>query len=236
MKQYTIGRFRDALPPWAKVAQMLKQGEEEVKEMNFYHHVRTLKEQHAATVAAAPVTATIERPRLNLDAPIPEVGVVATAAATAAPHHWQQHASRATTNSRAAAAAARSPAPSYAAAAPEPTTHDAPVSANVSLAAAAGTTATGSSVSSASPSIAVVAPNSDTASDDHSIVQRYLFTLSPSQLDELRIAKRAVTRATVTALMRHHRLPAPTGTAKKSESSALSLLAQFLRVHTSSHK
>jgi hypothetical protein len=188
MHDYTLGRFRASLPPWAKVSQLLQEGASEIDDMNFYHHVRQLKEEHAAKVNAAPITTRIERPKLEFDAHIASASRPSAAHSTAQP-----------------------PLP--------PSNRTAqPVSA--------------AAVAAASSNHESAAPVTD---DDRSVVEHYLFTLPVSQLDELGI-DRAVSRATVNKLLKHHRLGAPAAAAKKAQgadAAALALLAKFLRVHAS---
>lgn len=49
---------------------MIRQGESELNDMNFYHHVRSLKDAHAYQVSHAPIDAQTPLPHLSFDAPV----------------------------------------------------------------------------------------------------------------------------------------------------------------------
>jgi hypothetical protein len=231
-----------------------RQGEEEIAEMDYYHHVRELKEEHARKMADAPITTKVERPTLNFD-------MAAFAAARDSKRAASQSASASSASSSSAASLC---APTKAA---RVTRDEANTAANGIISATMSNDEPAVASSRAShvplpPAVAAETPTSHNATaalsavgssvalhgrhqppqhQDHptadfDLVQHYLYTLDTSDLDELGIKHRGVTRASVAALLRYHRLRLPASAPRDKDgrlNAAIALLARFLRVSRS---
>jgi hypothetical protein len=220
--------------------------------MDYYHHVRELKEEHARKMADAPITTKVERPTLNFD-------MAAFAAARDSKRAASQSASASSASSSLAAAAALR-APTKAA---RVTRDEANTAANGIISATMSDLEPDVASSRASrvplsPAVAAETPTShnataatasgssvalhgrhqppqhqDMPTADFDLVQHYLYTLDTSVLDELGIKHRGVTRASIAALLCHHRLRLPASAPRDKDgrrNAAVALLARFLRV------
>ncbi len=222
--------------------------------MDYYHHVRELKEEHARKMADAPITTKVERPTLNFD-------MAAFAAARDSKRAASQSASASSASSSSAAAALRAPTKASRVTRDEANTAaNGITSATMSNLEPAVTSSRASHVP-LSPAVAAETPTShkatavsavgssvalhgrhqppqhqDQPTADFDLVQHYLYTLDTSVLDELVIKHRGVTRASIAALLYYHRLRLPASAPRDKDgrrNAAIALLAQFLRVSRS---